>query len=97
MLRCSERSPSTERLKLWKEIDSRLPELEHAAAVAIEAPPMVSLRQGFMREELSLDEVVINADGTFTFSFNSPTGDRIDMWPMVTFQGWAVKESEWVP
>jgi hypothetical protein len=96
-LRCRERTPSPERLRQWDEIDARLPELEHEAVAAVDEPPIKTWRTRFTGDELSLREVRIEADGTFALFFDSPTGDSIDMWPMVTFDGWIVKASEWVP
>jgi hypothetical protein len=97
MLRCRERMPSEARLRQWEQIDARLPELERLAVAAVPEPPVKTALVRFERDELSLREVRIEDNGTFALFFHAPTGDTIDMWPMVTFDGWSIKESEWVP
>jgi hypothetical protein len=95
MLRCRERAPSETGLRRWEEIDARLPELERAAIASVREPPVTAAQRRFRRDELSLREVEIDDDGTFALFFDSPTGDTIDMWPVVTFAGCSIKESEW--
>jgi hypothetical protein len=95
MLRCRERAPSEERLRQWDEIDARLSDVERAAIAVVPEPPVVAARCRFRSEELSLREVRIEDDGTFVLFFDSPTGDTINLWPMVTFDGWSIIGSEW--
>lgn len=97
MLFCRERRPTEIRLRQWEEIDARLLELEKLALDSVPPPPIEAARVGFHRDELSLSEVLIEQDGTFSLFFDSPTGDTIDLWPMVTFKDWSIKESTWVP
>ena len=63
MLRCRERRPSDERLRLWAEVEERLPELEAAAFAAVPDPPVRPWRGRFDRAGLTLDEVVLEDDG----------------------------------
>jgi hypothetical protein len=97
MLRCWERSPSDARLRQWDEIDARLLELERIAIAAVPQPPAKAARSQFRPDELSLCEISIDVDGTFALFFNTPTGDEIQLWPIVTFSfdGWSIREAEW--
>jgi hypothetical protein len=51
----------------------------------------------FVRQDLTLREVRLEDDGTFVLFFDSPTGDAIDVWPMVIFRNWSVESAGWVP
>ena len=95
MLRCRERRPSEGRLKLWAEIEARLPELEVTAIAAVPDPPPSRWSTGFERGTLTLDEIVIEGDDTFEFFLHTPIGDKLDMWPIATFVGWVVRDAEW--
>ena len=59
------------------------------AYVGLQIPPE------FTRDELVLREVRIEEDLTFELFFDTPTGDRIDMWPVVEFRDWQVAGTEW--
>ncbi len=97
MLCCRERTPSEIRLRKWGEIDARLLELENQALDSVPPPPIDAARNGFQRNELTLSEVRIEGDGSFSLFFDSPTGDAINLWPVVTFDDWSIRESIWVP
>jgi hypothetical protein len=97
----SGRSPSVDQIALWYEIDSRLGELTGAAIEAVDQPPVklrrsfFSLSPTFSRAELILREVRIEQDGSFALYLDTPIGDKIHMWPVVTFSDWRVTDSEW--
>lgn len=98
----SGRKPTDNQIMLFQQIDGRLAELMEIAIAAVNPPPSKPQCKWFSRpseftwDELRLSEVRVEEDETFEFFFDSPTGDRIDMWPMVTFSGWRVVGSEWV-
>jgi hypothetical protein len=102
MLRGSGRRPTDDQIALFQQIDGRLQELTTSAIASIDSPPVKPPRvwfkkpPDFTKDELFLDEVHINFDLSFEFFFGTPTGDRINMWPMVTFSDWIVTCSEWV-
>lgn len=96
------RKPSEEQVALFLQIDERLLELTTLAVNAVDAPPIQppsspsNRLPQFSRDELVLREVRIEKDLAFALFFDTPTGDAIDMWPMVTFTDWRVRDSEWV-
>ncbi len=96
------RKPTAEQIALFHQIDACLAELTATAIAAIGPPPIKSKRNWFKpvpefaHSELCVDEIRIEEDGTFELFFYTPTGDRIDMWPMVTFSNWQVIGSQWV-
>jgi hypothetical protein len=83
-------------MKLWKEIETRLPELTKAAVEAVREPPVTRRRATFSQADLVLVEVRIELDGSFEFFFKSPIDEEIDMGPMVTFSGGIVTGAGWV-
>jgi hypothetical protein len=95
------RRPTDEQIALFQQIDVRLPELTASAIAVIEPPPIKPPRvwlkrpPEFTRDELVLREVRIEEDLTFELFFDTPTGDRIDMWPLVEFRAWEVAGTEW--
>jgi hypothetical protein len=95
------RKPVDEQIALFQEIDLRLPELTALAIAAIQPPPIwpphVSFKRpaDFTRDELVLREVRIEEDLTFKLFFDTSTGDRIDMWPLVDFRDWKISGTEW--
>jgi hypothetical protein len=95
------RKPTDKQIALFQQIDARLPALTASAIEAVQPPPIKPPRvwlkrpPEFTRGELVLSEVRIEKDLTFELFFDTPTGDRIDMWPMVTFSEWRVIGSEW--
>lgn len=97
VLRCRERAPSDQSIQTWQQIEARLPELEAAAVASVGDPPVRAKGARFDRRHLSLRAVEIDDAHNFVFFFDTPLGDEIDMWPMVTFADWAVRRSEWVP
>lgn len=97
------RSPTAEQISLFERIDAELPKLITIAIAAVDAPDpkffpdVPGYTAKFTRDELSLAEVRLEPDETFDLFLDSPTGDSINVWPMVVFRGWHVAESCWVP
>ncbi len=95
------RRPTDEQIALFQQIDARLPELTASAIAAVDPPPIKPRRvwfkrpPEFTRDELVLREVRIEEDLTFELYFDTPTGDRIHMWPVVEFRGWLVTGADW--
>ena len=96
------RRPTEDQIALFWAIDSRLDELTKAAIAAV-CPPPIKPRRGlfsrtleFARAELVLREVGLDEVDSFVLFFDTPMGDKINMWPMVTFCDWRITKSEWV-
>jgi len=94
------RSPTSAQIALFHEIDSRLAELTRIATDAIGPPPiepqLLSASPEFRASELRLREVDVDKGSSkFLFFFDTPVGDKIHLWPIVTFEEWRVKEAEW--
>ena len=61
-------------------------------------PQLPSASRESIENELRLRGVDVDeGSSTFAFFFDTPTGDKIHLWPIVTFDGWCVKYAEWVP
>jgi hypothetical protein len=93
--------PSEADIRLWHEIDAHLPDLIATAIASVPDPPvrppwsLLSRRPVFSREELVLEEVCLEGDGSFTLFFDSPYADQIDLSPAVEFRDRTVTRSEW--
>jgi hypothetical protein len=95
------RKPTTAQKLFWGEIEGRLDELTVVAAASVGPPPaepgfgLFRKQPAFSAKELVLREVRLEVENSFEFFFNTPTGDRIQMWPVVTFTEWRVTAAEW--
>lgn len=94
------RSPTSAQIALFHEIDSRFAELTKIATDAIGPPPLepqfLSALPETNTNELVLREVDVHEGSSkFLFFFATPIGDKIHLWPIVTFEEWRVKEAEW--
>ena len=89
------RRPSDEQVQLWWSIEARLPELTSDAVAVVQGPPRMPRKCVFARDELSLREVRLGAGDSFEFYFDTPLGDKMDMWPVVSFSDWNVRAWEW--
>ncbi|WP_165233319.1 hypothetical protein [Aquisphaera insulae] len=87
--------PSDWQVRLWRSIEARLPELIAEAVAAVPEPPTLPRKCTFSRDDLTLREVCVEGEDTFDLYFDTPLGDRIDMWPVVTFSGWGIRGCEW--
>lgn len=87
--------PTDVQIRLWKEIDLRLPQLTSAAMESINAPSIEPLPREFSREEVDLSEVRMEENGDVELFFGSPLGDEIDAWPCVIIRDWTVARSHW--
>lgn len=103
LLRGRSRRPTPEQISLFERIDRDLTRLSSVAIAAVQPPHAGFFRDvpgsaaSFTRDELTLDEVRLEDDGTFALFFSSSTGDTIDAWPMVVFRDWSVERAAWVP
>jgi hypothetical protein len=61
----------------------------------IQAPPDMPRESRFSRESLSLAEVRMEPEGMVEFFFDTPLGDELNLWPVVTFLGEEPQGSEW--
>lgn len=91
------RRPSEEQVGLWGSIEDRLEDLVAEAVAGIQAPPGMPRRSRFSREDLSLREVRMESGGVVEFFFDTPLGDKLDMWPMAAFLDLDLQGCEWVP
>lgn len=102
LLRGRSRRPTPEQIALLDQIDADIDRLSAVAIAAVQPPHPDHFRAVagapmFVRQDLTLREVRLEDDGTFVLFFDSPTGDAIDVWPMVIFRNWSVESAGWVP
>jgi hypothetical protein len=89
------RQPSEEQVRLWGSIEARLSDWVTRAIAVIQAPQGMPRKSQFSRDAFSLAEVRMEPEGAVEFFFDTPLGDELNLWPVVTFLGEELQGSEW--